>query len=89
MILIAPILNSFGFSLFYLLDFVLFFGQDYVPTVFDNFSANVNVDGQNVNLGLWDTAGILPHPTLYTFTVCYWLLTPHVSVISWLLLIDD
>jgi len=46
------------------------FLEDYVPTMFDNFSAIEEVDGELVNVILWDTAGQEDYETIRT-TTCF------------------
>ena len=60
------------------------FPEEYVPTIFDNYAQSLNIDGTNVNLQLWDTAGqedyskIRPmsYPDTDVFLVCFSLVSP-------------
>ena len=56
----------------------------YVPTVFENYVADVEVDGKHVELALWDTAGQedydrlrpLSYPDSHVILICFAIDSP-------------
>eukprot|EP00055_Hartaetosiga_balthica_P017205 m.113632 g.113632 ORF g.113632 m.113632 type:complete len:193 (-) comp9268_c0_seq1:3149-3727(-) len=55
------------------------FPEVHVPTVFDNHISDIDIDGKNIELALWDTAGQedydrlrpLAYPETHVLVICY------------------
>eukprot|EP01111_Echinosteliopsis_oligospora_P012786 TRINITY_DN4423_c0_g1_i1.p1 TRINITY_DN4423_c0_g1~~TRINITY_DN4423_c0_g1_i1.p1 ORF type:complete len:196 (-),score=34.54 TRINITY_DN4423_c0_g1_i1:262-849(-) len=62
------------------------FPEEYIPTVFDNYSPGVMVDNRSINLGLWDTAGAEIYarlrPLSYPMTDCFMIMYSVASIDS-------
>eukprot|EP00817_Percolomonadidae_sp_ATCC50343_P006373 CAMPEP_0117420496 /NCGR_PEP_ID=MMETSP0758-20121206/1816_1 /TAXON_ID=63605 /ORGANISM="Percolomonas cosmopolitus, Strain AE-1 (ATCC 50343)" /LENGTH=152 /DNA_ID=CAMNT_0005202135 /DNA_START=9 /DNA_END=467 /DNA_ORIENTATION=- len=60
------------------------FPTDYVPTIFDNYTASVTVNERSISLALWDTAGQedyeqlrpLSYPNTDVFIMCFAVTNP-------------
>jgi len=60
------------------------FPSEYVPSVFDNYTQTITVDGKSIDVGLWDTAGQedydrlrpLSYPQTDIFLVCFSVVSP-------------
>jgi len=60
------------------------FPEDYIPTVFDNYVVNITAGNENIELGLWDTAGQeeydrlrpLSYANANVFLICFSVVNP-------------